>query len=411
MRSPSRFRNHGGGRPLDSVAEYEEHMNELAVFLLGALTAASSAYAVARFRRRRGTEASRPKETSPAELERERRRSEAILDRMHDGVVVLDERLRPVFANPSARDLLGFPEISLPPRLPAEDLAMLAWRSLREGRSIEQVVELWFPARTSVRAHVSPIDETGVVLVVQDVTQELRTHRMRREFVAHASHELKSPVAGLQILAEAVRTAAKDDPAAVDGFAQRIVVETDRLARLIGDLLDLSRLEEAETAPETPVDLSNVVNAEVRSATFAAERDAIALTGEVRPGIWVRGEGAQLGNLVRNLLDNAVRYTPDGGTIAVVLRHEESHAVLTVSDDGIGIPLEAQSRVFERFYRVDRARTRDTGGTGLGLAIVKHVTELHGGTVAVESELGRGSTFTVRLPAMTGTSNVRSLAG
>ena len=388
-------------------------MNDVAAFLLGALVSAAAGYGVLRFRRSRPAGEAAVAPESPAELAKERRRSEAILERMNEGVVVLDERLRPVFSNASARALLGFPEVSLPPRLPAEDLAMLAWRSLREGRSMEQVVELWFPARTSLRAHVAPLeDESGVVLVVQDVTQELRTQRMRREFVAHASHELKSPVAGLQVLAEAVREAVKDDPAAVDGFAARIVDETDRLTRLIADLLDLSRLEEAEAAPETPVDLSHVVGAEIESAAYAAERGGTTITHDVQPGVWVQGEGSQLGNMVRNLLENAVRYTPDGGRIEVALRHEEGHAVLTITDDGIGIPLEAQSRVFERFYRVDRARTRDTGGTGLGLSIVKHITELHGGTVAVESELGQGSTFTVRLPAMTSRmDNVRTLAG
>lgn len=385
-------------------------MNDLAPFLLGVAFSAVTAYGIARYRRSREA---RPAREGAPDLARERRRSESILERMNEGVVVLDDRLRPVFSNASARTLLGFPEVSLPPRLPAEDLAMLAWRSLREGRPMEQVVELWFPARTSLRSHVAPLeDESGVVVVVQDVTQELRTQRMRREFVAHASHELKSPVAGLQVLAEAVRAAAKDDPAAVDGFAARIVDETDRLTRLIADLLDLSRLEEAEAAPDTPVDLSHVVEAEVSAATYSAERTGTTIASDVQPGVWVKGEGSQLGNLARNLLENAIRYTPDGGNVAVALRREEGRAVLTVADDGIGIPLEAQSRVFERFYRVDRARTRDTGGTGLGLAIVKHIVELHGGTVSVESELGTGSTFTVRLPAMTARmDNVRTLAG
>lgn len=383
-------------------------MNDLVAFVLGALVSAAAAFAVVRGRR---SDPAAGSAAVPPELEKERRRSETILERMNEGVVVLDQRLRPVFANPSARDLLGLPEVSLPRRLPAEHLAMLAWRSLREGHSMEHVVELWFPARTSVRAHVAPIEDSGVVLVVQDVTQELQTQRMRREFVAHASHELKSPVAGLQVLAEAVREAAKDDPSAVDGFASKIVEETDRLARLIADLLDLSRLEEAEAAPETPVDLSEVVAGEVGAATFAAERSGTAIDSDVQPGVWVRGEKAQLGNLVRNLLENAVRYTPAGGRISVALHHDAGQAVLTVADDGIGIPLEAQSRVFERFYRVDRARTRDTGGTGLGLAIVKHITELHGGTVTVESELGRGSTFCTRLPAIPSTHNVRSIAG
>ncbi|MDQ3951365.1 MAG: ATP-binding protein, partial [Actinomycetota bacterium] len=304
------------------------------------------------------------------------------------------------------------PEAALPARLPSEELATLAWRSLREDRAIEQVVELWFPARTSLRSHLAPLDDAGgVVLVVGDVTQELQTQRLRREFVAHASHELKSPVAGLQVLAEAVRDAVREDPAAAAGFAERIVAESDRLGRLVTDLLDLSRLEEAERVPETPVELSSVVSGEVTAAVHAAEQRGTSVESRVQPGVWVRGEKGPLGHLVRNLLDNAVRYTPDGGRIVVTLERAGDAAALAVADDGIGIPLEAQERVFERFYRVDRARSRDTGGTGLGLAIVKHIAELHGGTVALESELGRGSTFSVRLPAIRGTGNVRSIAG
>ena len=387
-------------------------MNELVAFLLGALLAGAAVYLAVRSGALPSGRA-RPATPDPLPgLETERRRTETILERMGEGVVVLDERLQPVFANVSARTLLGLPETSLPQRLPSEELATLAWRSLREGRSIEQVVELWFPTRSSLRSHVAPIEESGVVVVVQDVTQELRTQRLRREFVSHASHELKSPVAGVQILAEAVREAAKDDPAAVAAFADRIVTETDRLAHLIADLLDLSRLEETGAVPDTPVDLSGVVAAEVRSFAHLADRGGTTIESDVQPGVWVRGERTQLGNLVRNLLENAVRYTPEGGRITVSLERDETQAIVTVADDGIGIPLEAQERVFERFYRVDRARSRDTGGTGLGLAIVKHITELHGGTVGVESELGRGSTFCARLPAIASRpDNVRSLAG
>ncbi|HEX2057661.1 MAG TPA: ATP-binding protein [Actinomycetota bacterium] len=382
-------------------------MNEVVAFVSGVLLSAVAAYALARRARRTG----RPRAGAPGPGP-ERRRTEEILERMNEGVVVLDERVRPAFANPAARALLGLPEASLPPRLPGEELAMLAWRSLREGRSLEQVVELWFPARVSVRVHAAPLEgSTGVVVVVQDVTEELRTQRMRREFVAHASHELKSPVAGLQLLAEAVRDAVREDPEAAAGFAERIVGESDRLARLVADLLDLSRLEEADRVPEAPVDLSGVVASEVNAAGYAADRRDTSIGADVQPGVWVRGEKEQLGHLVRNLLDNAVRYTPGGGSVVVTLAREGDDAVLTVADDGIGIPLEAQGRVFERFYRVDRARSRDTGGTGLGLAIVKHIAELHGGEVRLDSELGRGSTFSVRLPAMRGTGNVRSIAG
>lgn len=346
------------------------------------------------------------------DVHRERRRNEEILEKMAEGVVVLDERLTPVFANAAARRLLGLPESSLPGRLPSEQLATLAWRALREGTQMDQVLDVWFPARANLRSHVTPLEASaGVVVVVQDVTQEVTTQRMRRQFVADASHELKSPVASLQLLAEAVREAAKDDPAAVTNFAASIVTETDRLSRLISDLLDLSRLEEAGNVATTAVELSEVARGEIVSASWTAQGKEITIADGIKGGVWVQGERSQLENLLRNLLDNAVRYTPEGGRIHVAVERDGVDAVVSVEDDGIGIPLEAQSRVFERFYRVDGARARGTGGTGLGLAIVKHVTELHGGKVAVESEVGRGSTFIVRLPALTSRDNVRTIAG
>ncbi|HEX2294839.1 MAG TPA: ATP-binding protein [Actinomycetota bacterium] len=389
-------------------------MIEGAVLIVVALVSAGGGFLMARAGWFPSSSARRsdPSTAHRAEVDRERRRNEEILQRMGEGVVVLDERLKPVFANASARRLLGLPEAALPSRLPSEQLATLAWRALREGRQMDQVLDVWFPARSNLRSHVTPLEASaGVVVVLQDVTQEVMTQRMRRQFVADASHELKSPVAGLQLLAEAVREAAKDDPAAVTTFATSIVKETDRLSRLIADLLDLSRLEEAGSVATTPVELSQIARSEIASASWAARGKEIAITDSVANAVWVRGEKSQLENLVRNLLDNAVRYTPEGGRIRVVVERDGADAVLSVHDDGIGIPLEAQSRVFERFYRVDSARSRETGGTGLGLAIVKHVTELHGGSVAVDSEVGSGSTFTVRLPATKSHDNVRSIAG
>ncbi|MDQ3956839.1 MAG: ATP-binding protein [Actinomycetota bacterium] len=390
-------------------------MNDLAAFLLGALVSAAVAVAVVRLGARSpavpwGSHAETAGRVE--DLEKERARLNAILGKMNEGVIVLDEQLRPAFANRAARDLFAFQEVALPPRLPSPDLAALAERSVFEERAVEDVVELWFPARSSLRAHAAPLEDGGVVVVVQDVTEELRMQRLRREFVAHASHELKTPVAGVQALAAAIRRAVPDDPPAAERFAARMVAEGDRLGRLIGDLLDLSRLEETEKLPDTAVDLSEVVRNEADAAAEAAADDGISVDARVDPDIWVRGDGAQLGLAVRNLLDNAVRYTAAGGRVEASLARDDDQAIVVVADDGIGIPLDAQPRVFERFYRVDPGRSRDRGGTGLGLAIVKHVTELHGGTVGVESELGHGSRFSARLPAISpGAEKVRSIAG
>ena len=275
-----------------------------------------------------------------------------------------------------------------------------------------EVVEVWWPNRGHMRVRATPLSDDSVVVVIQDITDELRTQQMRREFVGHASHELKSPVASIQTLAEAVRQAVGDDPRAAERFAERLVVEAERLGRLVTDLLDLSRLEDLDQVPKGPVDLARVALQELRAIKDSAESKGVELTSSIAPGVWVEGDVQLLSLMVRNLLDNAVRYTAEGGTTALEVRLDGAHALVEVADSGIGIPLEAQTRVFERFYRVDRARSRDRGGTGLGLAIVKHAVESHGGRIDLVSELERGSTFTVRIPAGARRSaQMRSAAG
>jgi two-component system sensor histidine kinase SenX3 len=190
----------------------------------------------------------------------------------------------------------------------------------------------------------------------------------------------------------------EEDPSAVPRFAEQLQRESLRLSRIVADLLDLSRLESGSD-PADPVRLDAVVREECARSDDLVKSAGItlAVTAEVVPA--VRGSARDLALLVRNLVDNAVRYTKPGGTVHVQLQAAHEEVILTVTDDGIGIPSRELSRVFERFYRVDRARSRETGGTGLGLAIVKHVAENLGGTVNVQSELGTGSTFEVRLPA------------
>lgn len=325
----------------------------------------------------------------------------AIIQRMAEGLVVLNDLLQPVSANPAARELLGFPEGALSPRLPSDEVRTVARRALEADGSIEEIVSIWFPSRRTLRVRAGGLEgRQGVVVVIQDVTEQLKTQRIRTEFVAHASHELKSPVASLQTLGEALRQAVRDDPEAADRFAERIVFESARLGRLVGDLLDLSRLEDPEPLPEETVDVSQGAQKVVEDARVEAETKNVDLNVEVEDGVLVKGDESQIVVLVRNLVENAIRYTAGGGRVSIDVYHEGDAAVIRVSDNGMGIPLEAQGRIFERFYRVDRARSRDRGGTGLGLAIVKHVVELHGGVVQLDSELGRGSIFTARIPAV-----------
>jgi signal transduction histidine kinase len=334
------------------------------------------------------------------DLRRDRIRTEEILDRMEEGVVVFSEVLIPVMANGAARRMLGVREDSLPPRLTSEGVLSVARRSLVEGSAAEDTVGIW-PQRKRLRVRAVPLqNQGGVIVVLQDVTEELRTQQIRRQFVANASHELKSPVAGLQALAEAVRQAVGDDPPAAERFSTRLVTEAERLGRLIADLLDLSRLEDPVNISTGSIDLSAVARRVIEEAEPAARSKHITIAAEVSSDAWVRGEEQQLGLLVRNLLDNALRYTQDGGEVAVDVFREGGDVVVRVTDNGLGIPLQAQARVFERFYRVDKDRSRERGGTGLGLSIVKHVVELHGGHVGLQSELGEGSTFIARLPAL-----------
>lgn len=322
-----------------------------------------------------------------------------IVERLSEGVLLLGSDLKPNFANPAAIEILGLRADALPPRLPSDDLLRIA-RTAQMGEDVEEVLKVWFPEPRTIKVRALPLGDHQVLVALQDITEEARAQQVRREFVSHASHELKSPVAGLQALAGAIKQALTDDPKMAEKFCERLGLEADRLGRLVNDLLDLSRLEEPERLADDPVHLSDVANVEVAGARRDAEIKHMKLDAVIPQGIWVRGDKQQLSLLIRNLLDNAVRYTPEGGEIQIELGRDEDSATLTVRDNGMGIPIEAQGRVFERFFRVDRARSRDRGGTGLGLAIVKHVAESHGGSVAVDSELGRGSAFVATLPAL-----------
>ncbi len=342
-------------------------------------------------------------------LQQEQRRSGEILERMDEGVLVLDDALVPIKATAAARALLRLGPGALPARVPSEEVLSVAKRALSTLGPTEQTISLW-PAQSTLRIRALPLeDPAGVAVLFQDVTEELRTMRIRRQFVANASHELKSPVASLQALGEAIGEAVRDDPETVIKFAAKLTRETERLSRLIADLLDLSKLEDPINLAARDTNLSAVGRRQLAEINAAAQAKDLSIVERLESGVLVRGDEQQLGLMLRNLLDNAVKYTPEGGVVSVEIFFEGSDAIARVSDTGIGIPLNAQSRVFERFYRVDKDRSRGSGGTGLGLSIVKHVVELHGGYLELKSQLGEGSTFTVRLPAL-GERSLKSVA-
>ncbi len=254
----------------------------------------------------------------------------------------------------------------------------------------------------SVHARIAPLGAHHILLLVGDRTQARRVEEVRRDFVANVSHELKTPVGGIALLAEAI-SAARDDPEAVERFASQIGVESARLSTLVQEIVELSRLQ-ADDALAEPVllDVAHVVAEAVEATRTIADAKRIAIVAELDSGAFVYGDARMLQTAVVNLLTNAVNYSADETRIAVTARTRNSVVEITVADQGLGIPASAQGRIFERFYRVDPARSRATGGTGLGLAIVKHICTSHGGEVTVWSAEGHGSTFTIRLPAAPG---------
>ncbi len=319
-----------------------------------------------------------------------------VLSSMEEGILLASADGGVRFANTAFERYLGPPPATRQLLAPA-GLREAAQRAADERSPVPVEVEAGVPAR-SLRGAAVPVDEEGsVLLVVRDVTEAKRLDAVRRDFVANASHELKTPAASIRAAAETIRTAAVDDPAVVPRFAERMEAEAIRLSRIVEDLLDLSRLESGSELA-AGVMLDALVREESARLHDVAERAGIELVVDAREVPAVRGSERDLSLLVRNLVDNAVRYTRNGGRVEVRLGSEDGHVILSVRDSGVGIPTRDLPRIFERFYRVDRARSRETGGTGLGLSIVKHVAENHGGNVSVESELGRGSTFTVRLP-------------
>lgn len=229
-----------------------------------------------------------------------------------------------------------------------------------------------------------------------------RVNKIRRDFVANVSHELKTPATSLKLLAESLTDVLEEDPEQARFFAEQLKNETERLANLITDLLDLARLESGEGAQGfQTVDVRAVLMIVLARLRPAARYKNISLSWKRSgsTGLYtVNGNETQLTSMFSNLVENAVKYTPSGGRVEVAARPNNNEVEVRVSDTGIGIPKENLVRIFERFYRVDKARSKETGGTGLGLSIVRHVAENHGGRVSVESTLGEGSTFTVRLP-------------
>ncbi|WP_434692183.1 sensor histidine kinase [Glutamicibacter sp. Je.9.36] len=249
-----------------------------------------------------------------------------------------------------------------------------------------------------VHVRVAPLGDEYILLLADDRTEITRTEAMRNDFVANVSHELKTPVGAIGLLAEAI-TEAADDPKAVRRFSTRMDKESRRLAALVQDIIELSRLQASDAIVQgQEVNIDSVVAEAVDRSHLIAEEKGIAITVGGHLEEPILGDADLLMTAIRNLIDNAIRYSPENTTVGVGIRQRDGYAQISVTDQGPGISAEEQERVFERFYRVDSARSRQTGGTGLGLSIVKHVLANHGGEVSLWSQPGHGSTFTLRLP-------------
>ncbi|MGW0501555.1 ATP-binding protein [Micromonospora sp. NPDC003241] len=339
------------------------------------------------------------------------------IDSLRAGVVVLDPEDVPVLVNPAARALGLLRTGGRPGSIIAHPLVRtLAGQVRRTG--VRREIELDLPrGRDNVGdnplgVHLRAMGLGGGYIAVEatDVTESHRLARVRRDFVANVSHELKTPIGALQLLAEALLDATEppdgdrpdlsEDMVAARRFAERIQHESTRLGRLVQELLELTRLQGAEPQPAPePVALDWVISEVVdRTRTTAAAR-RIQVTADSGRGLTVYGSDSQLATAVANLVENAVNYSGEDTTVRISTRATDDHVEIAVADQGIGIAPTDVDRIFERFYRADQARSRSTGGTGLGLAIVKHIASNHGGRVDVTSTLGGGSTFTLRLPA------------
>jgi two-component system sensor histidine kinase SenX3 len=312
-------------------------------------------------------------------------------DELDLGVVVADSSGSVLYRNRAAMAMNGTHVGVI-----VEDNIERALATARSGERVDDLVELHGPPRVALQLVAEPMPNGFAVATVEDVSERTRINMMRTDFVANISHELKTPVGALAVLGEALF--GETDPAVIDRVAGRMVDEARRAVKAIDDLLELSRIESGPLLEEV-VDLDDVVAAAVARGRVVDESKGVTVTSfDGHHPVKLRADGRQLVAALGNLVENAVKYSDADGIVQVRIRVDERAIEVMVADQGIGIPARDLERIFERFYRVDRARSRTTGGSGLGLSIVRHVASNHGGEVLVSSHEGEGSTFALRLP-------------
>jgi two-component system phosphate regulon sensor histidine kinase PhoR len=354
-------------------------------------------------------------ETRMKRLEQDRQQLRAVLSGMAESVIAIDARRRLLFANASADLLFGLdatsvgrlvPELIRSPQVQGAVESTLASPEPYRGEIVLTSREVLLRVHARVLAvHGTPLPGSppaGAVLVFHDVTELRRLERMRQDFVANVSHELKTPLASIKAYTETLLDWALHDEEVNVRFLNRIEEQADRLNQLILDLLSLARLESGQEVYEhKPLALVPVLGPWIESHRGRAEARSLGLSldfGALDEETLIMADEEAIRQILDNLIDNAIKYTPEGGTVSITCRLDGDLVALEVADTGIGIPRDDLPRVFERFYRVDKARSRELGGTGLGLSIVKHLVQSIGGQITVDSRVGTGSVFTVQLP-------------
>lgn len=330
---------------------------------------------------------------------------QAIFEKTGNGLILLDSQMRIKMINPAACRMLSVSSADTAGKTVIEgtlshELAALVERVIRTGEPA--ALDITPPSQEdgAVQSYVTPLESrSGALVVLHDITAARQLDAVRRDFVANVSHELRNPLASIKAMAETIMLRYKTDPEAPSQFAKSIVDEADRMTFLAEDLLDLARIESGRRVltPQN-VDISELVSAVFERLKPSADRKSVKLVSEVPIGESVFADRDALDQVISNLVDNAVKYNNDEGTVTVGFERVDSNVSISVTDTGIGMPQEDLARIFERFYRIDKARSRESGGTGLGLSIVKHLTESMGGSISVTSKINEGTTFTVVIP-------------
>ncbi|MBI2265092.1 MAG: PAS domain-containing protein [Armatimonadetes bacterium] len=347
------------------------------------------------------------------EIRQEKSKMEAIISHLADGVILVDEGGKILLVNNGFADILNLdPDLLVGRRkedLPADSQIRPLVEEMCRQQSFSSELQISDETDASEvkYLHVHGIalkgadgEKAGAVAVLHDLTRIYQSERMRQEFVANVSHELRTPVTTILVMAESLLGGAQEDPSVAEQFLKNIASESERLGKLIVDLLEISRFDSGEIRLEkTPFVIADLIRQTVQKLSPQAHQKGVAVQTDLLPSsIWVCADEERMNQVLINLLDNAIKYTQGGGKVSIACWELGGVVKIQISDTGVGIPQDDLPRIFERFYRVDKARSRAQGGTGLGLSIAKYFVEAHGGTIIVESKEGKGTAFTIALP-------------